>query len=158
MHPASQHRTVLTWVQPTRAERYEIYSELGIPQAVLTINTPFRATIESRFGVYWLERKTQFAALTVSEADGSLIATVRTGWWGRREVTFEDGRKLRFNASGLFRSRWIWRNADGEPRAVVQRSQIFFSPDRPMREGLSALLTGLSIYFIANRSSIFHRF
>lgn len=88
----------------------------------------------------------------MSDADGSLIATIQTGWWGRRELTFEDGRTLRFRSSGFFRSRWIWRSADGEPRAVVQRSQIFFSPDRPIRAGLSALLAGLSIYFLATQS------
>ncbi|MGA0559103.1 hypothetical protein ACO2Q8_20770 [Larkinella sp. VNQ87] len=158
MHPASQHRTVLSWIQPTLAERYEIYSELGLPQAVLTISDRVQATLESRFGTYLIDRSTQFANITVNDADGSSIATIRTGWWGRLYLTFHDGRELRFNASSVFRSRWIWSNAEGDPRAVAQRGQIFFSPDWPIREGLSALLAGLTIYFIVTKPSVFYRF
>jgi hypothetical protein len=155
---APQYRTVMNWLQPSAAERYEIYSELGLPQAVLTIDSPVQATLESRFGTYLIERKPQTSDITVSDAGGSLVVSVHTGWWGRRYLTFHDGSQLNFNASNVFRSRWIWRNKDGDLRAVVQRRSIFFSPDWPIREGLSALLTGLSIYFIVTKPSLFNRF
>jgi hypothetical protein len=152
MHPAPQHRTILNWIQPSAAERYEIYSELGLPQAVLTIDGTVHAVIESRFDTYLINRQSHFSKIAVTNAAGSSIATIRTGWWGRFYLTFDDGRELRFNASNLFRSRWLWSSPDGEPRAVVQRNRIFFSPDWPIREGLSALLAGLTIYFIVTRS------
>ncbi|WP_421829884.1 hypothetical protein [Larkinella sp.] len=156
MHPAPQHRTILNWIQPSDAERYEIYSELGLPQAVLTIETHQYATLDSRFGSYCIRRQTPATTIAVTDAGGSSIATVRTGWWGRLSLTFDDGRELRFNSSSVFRSRWLWSSSDGDPRAVVQRNQIFFAPEWPIREGLSALLAGLSIYFIVTRpKSIF---
>ncbi|GAB3260822.1 hypothetical protein GCM10027347_25440 [Larkinella harenae] len=159
MPPASQRRTVLNWIRPTTAERYEIYSELGLPRAVLTIHSPVLAVLESRLGMYLIERKSGLSgAITISDPGGSPIATVRTGWWGRRFLLFHDGRELQFVSSGLFRSRWLWRGNGGEAQAVVQYGQIFFSPEWPIREGLSALLTGLSIYLITNRSSFFNRF
>ena len=154
MHLAPQHRTILNWIQPSEAERYEIYSELGIPQAVLTIGGREQATLDSRFGSYRFQRQTQF--MTVTDMAGSSIATIRTGWWGRFYLVFDDGRELRFNSSSVFRSRWIWSSSEGEPRAVVQRSRIFFAPEWPIREGLSALLAGLTIYFIVTKTkSIF---
>ena len=140
------------------AERYEIYSELGLPQAVLTIGGRDHALLESRFGTYRIQRQTQLTTIAVTDATGSPIATIRTGWWGRRYLRFDDGREFRFNASSMFRSRWIWSNTDGEPRAIVQRSRIFFAPDWPIRQGLSALLAGLTIYFIINKPSFFARF
>lgn len=158
MHPSPQHRTVLNWLQPTDADRYEIYSELGLPQAVLTITSPTQALIESRFGVYQIERRNPSGKHTVSDAGQSLIATIHTDWWGNRELIFHDGRELHFRTSGLFRSRWLWSSSDGEPQAVVQHRRIFFSPHWPIGEGLSALLAGLSIYLIATQSTFFSRF
>lgn len=151
MHPTPQHRTILNWIQPSDAERYEIYSELGIPQAVLTFEAPHYATLDSRFGSYRIQRQIPSTIIAVTDAGGSSIVTIRTGWWGRLSLTFDDGRELRFHSSSVFRSRWLWSNSDGEPRAVVQRSRIFFAPEWPIREGLSALLAGLSIYFIVTR-------
>jgi hypothetical protein len=151
MHPAPQHRTILNWIQPSDAERYEIYSELGLPQAVLTIEGRNFATLDSRFGSYRIQRQIPSTIMSVTDAAGSSIATIRSGWWGRLSLIFDDGRELRFNSSGVFRSRWLWSSADGEPRAVVQRSRIFFAPEWPIREGLSALLAGLTIYFIVTR-------
>ncbi|GAB3907269.1 hypothetical protein GCM10028803_40710 [Larkinella knui] len=146
----------MNWIQPSPAERYEIYSELGIPQAVLTIARPEQAMIESRFGSYRIQRQTKFTNIAVTDLTGSPIATIRTSWWGHLYLTFDDGRQLRFHSSGLFRSRWLWSSPDGEPRAVVQRSRIFFSPEWPIREGLSALLTGLTIFFIVTKpTSVF---
>ncbi|MGM9507559.1 hypothetical protein ACS5NO_07525 [Larkinella sp. GY13] len=151
MHPTPQHRTILNWIQPSDAERYEIYSELGLPQAVLTIEAPHYATLDSRFGSYRIQRQIPSTIIAVTDAGGSSIVTIRPGWWGRLSLTFDDGRELRFNSSSVFRSRWLWSSADGEPQAVVQRSRIFFAPEWPIREGLSALLAGLSIYFIVTR-------
>lgn len=152
MHPPPQRRSVLTWVQPTEAERYEVYSEQGIAQAVLTINSPVLATIESHFGMYLINRKSPSSDMTVTDAGGSTVISIRTGWWNRRDLAFYDGRHLQFRASGLFRNRWIWRSDTGEPWAMVQRSQIFFSPAFPIREGFSAMLAGLSIYFLVTSS------
>ncbi|MRS62317.1 hypothetical protein [Larkinella terrae] len=157
MQPVPQYRTVLNWIQPSAAERFEIYSELGMPQAVLTITRPDYALIESRFGIYQIQRPTQLPAITVTDLSGSTVATIRTNWWGRYSVTFDGSDELRFRSSSVLRNRWLWRNSNGEVRAVVQRSRIFFSPEWPIREVLSALLAGLTIYLIVTKSSLFQR-
>ncbi|WP_128545767.1 hypothetical protein [Larkinella soli] len=155
MHPAPQQRTILNWIQPSTAERYEIYSELGMPRAVLTINGQVSATLETQYGTYTIQRQSLFTTLHIKDTDGELIADVRSGWWGRRYLRFHDGREMRFNASNVFRSRWLWSSADGEPRAIVKQNQIFFSPDWPVREGLSSLLAGLTIYLMVTKPSMF---
>ncbi|RRB00993.1 hypothetical protein [Larkinella rosea] len=158
MPPAPQHRTVLNWIQPSPAERFEIYSELGIPQAVLTITRPVQATLESRFGSYQIQRLPKSGSIAVTDLGGSTIATIRSSLWGRFYVTFDDGRELRFNASNVFRSRWLWSSTDGETQAVVQQNRIFFAPEWPIGDGLSALLAGLTIYFTVTKPSLFKRF
>jgi len=155
MQLTPQHRQVLHWVRPTVAQRYEIYSELELPRAVLTINSPDQALLETRFGTYTIQRPASSASVLITEMDGSLIADIQMGWWRRRRLRFNDGREFQFNSLNLLRSRWLWSTESGEPRAVVQNDRIFFSPDWPIREGLSSLLAGLTVYLIVNRPSAF---
>lgn len=161
---SAPQRNVLEWVRPSPATRYEIFRLFGpesawaLPQAVLTINGPISATLETRVGTYTFRRQSLFANLFVTDADGSLIATVQTGWWGQRNLRFTDGREFRFVSSNLIRTRWIWNDGEGEARALVRRNQIFFAPGWPAREGLIALLAGLTIYFMAHKPFIFTLF
>ncbi len=147
---------MLEWVRPTPAVRYEIFSpDLGLPWAVLTLDEPMRATLQTRHGTYLFRQQSRLSTVFITDADGSDIARVNTGWWGHRRLSFHDGRILRFRPSNLVRSRWLWSSGEGVPRAIVRQNRIFFSPDWPVREGFSALLAGLSIYFLLTKPSLF---
>jgi len=149
-------RQVLQWVRPTWADRYEIFApDLGVPRAVLTLDAPGRATLQTRQATYLIGQPSRLAPVWVADADGAPIAQAQTSWWGHRHLQFQDGRVLRFRPSSLLQNRWLWSSDTGIPRAIVRQNQIFFSPDRPVREGFGTLLAGLSIYFLRTRPTLF---
>ncbi|GAA4466628.1 hypothetical protein GCM10023189_49040 [Nibrella saemangeumensis] len=163
MLPTVPQRNILEWFRPSVAERYEIFQNFGpelgpFPRGVLTINGPLSATLETRYGTYTIQRQSLFTNLFVMDTAGALVAEVRTGWWGKRRMVFSDGREFHFSASNVVRSRWLWSNAEGEPRAMVKQNQIFFSPDWPVKEGMSSLMAGMTIYFMLTRPSFFSMF
>jgi|GEM_PF-3680381 len=156
MSSTEPNRHILAWVRPAIGQRYEIFApDWGIPQGVLTVNGPVTATLETPFGTYTFQRQALSTGLQVADADGAPVAAITTNWRGLRQLRFYDGRELRFGSSSFSGRRWLWSNAEGEARAVVRDNQIFFAPDWPVREGLSALLAGITIYLLISQPSFF---
>ena len=113
----------LVWVQPSSAERaYELRAG---NRTIATLSWPKGVTAEARAaGEAWLFEQTGFWHRRVQATRRDTTAQTTTfdpGWTGGGALTLATGRRVRWGADNILRSRWSWRAADGAPLARMER-------------------------------------
>lgn len=66
----------------------------------------------------WIIRRTGFSgggAEIMDSGSGQVVATYRSGWWGKGTFTFTDGQKFSLEVEGFFRPVWKFVAETGEP-------------------------------------------